>query len=60
MKPKYSYNKQTEQIELPADIEERLLKLNKILAMKEVMALIGAGLRIAKDYLDALGVKKLH
>ena len=52
-----------EKIKLPPDVEAKLSKLiragKKIEAMKEVLDLTGAGLRLAKDYVDELEQKTL-
>ena len=54
---------QSEKIKLPPDVEIKLSKLiregKKIEAMKEVLDLTGAGLRLAKDYVDELEQKTL-
>ena len=54
---------QADKIKLPPDVEIKLSKLiregKKIEAMKEVLDLTGAGLRLAKDYVDELEQKTL-
>jgi len=56
--PLYPYNKQTNTITLPPEIENTLRKLvltgDKIEAVKRVTELTGAGLRVSKDYVDDL------
>jgi ribosomal protein L7/L12 len=56
--PPYPYNKRTDTITLPPEIEKELRQLvlsgNKIEAMRRVLKLTGAGLRVSKDYLDSL------
>jgi len=56
--PVYPYNRQTNTIVLPAEIEKTLRNLvltgNKIEAVKRVTQLTGAGLRVSKDYVDGL------
>jgi ribosomal protein L7/L12 len=56
--PPYPYNKRTDTIALPPEIEKELRQLvlsgNKIEAMRRVLKLTGAGLRVSKDYLDSL------
>src|SRR5262249_9211950 len=54
----FPYNKSTHTISLPAQIERELRRLvstgNKVEAMKRVISLTGAGLRVSKDYVDQL------
>ena len=54
----YPYNESTHTISLPAQIERELRRLvstgNKVEAMKRVISLTGAGLRVSKDYVDQL------
>ncbi len=54
----YPYNKQTNTIVLPPDVEKTLRYLvltgNKIEAVKRDTQLTGAGLRLSKDYVDNL------
>jgi len=58
IKPAFPYNKKTNEIHLPdeivADLKFLLLAGNKVAAVKRVAELTGAGLRISKDYVDAL------
>jgi ribosomal protein L7/L12 len=58
IKPVYSYNQKTNEIHLPdeivADLKFLLLAGNKVAAVQRVAELTGAGLRISKDYVDAL------
>lgn len=60
--PTYPYNKQANTITLPAEIEKELRRLssdgNKVEAIKQVTRLTGAGLRLAKDYVDSLPKRK--
>jgi hypothetical protein len=52
----FPYNAKTNTISLPAQIERELCGListgNKVEAMKRVISLTGAGLRVSKDYVD--------
>jgi ribosomal protein L7/L12 len=54
----FPYNKSTHTISLPAEIERELRRLvstgKKVEAMQRVLSLTGAGLRVAKDYVDKL------
>ncbi len=54
----YPYNKQSNTIVLPPDVEKTLRHLvltgNKVEAVKRVAQLTGAGLRLSKDYVDNL------
>jgi ribosomal protein L7/L12 len=54
----YPYNKQTNTIILPPEIEKTLRQLvltgDKVEAVKRVIELTGAGLRVSKDYVDSL------
>jgi ribosomal protein L7/L12 len=54
----FPYNESTHTISLPAQIERELRGListgNKAEAMKRVISLTGAGLRVSKDYVDQL------
>jgi ribosomal protein L7/L12 len=54
----FPYNIRTHTISLPAQIERELRRLvstgNKVEAMKRVISLTGAGLRVSKDYVDTL------
>jgi ribosomal protein L7/L12 len=58
IKPAYPYNRKTDKIHLPdevvTDLKFLLLAGNKVAAIKRVAELTGAGLRISKDYVDAL------
>ena len=58
IKPAYPYNRKTDKINLPdeivADLKFLLMAGNKVAAVKRVAELTGAGLRISKDYVDAL------
>lgn len=60
--PPFPYDRTTDTIHLPADIEEELLRListgNKVEALKRVLRLTGAGLRVSKDYVDHLAESK--
>ena len=57
-KPPYPYDPVTGTILLPDPIKEELRRLiargDKIGAMKRVLELTGAGLKISKDYVDGL------
>ena len=54
----FPYNESTHTISLPAQIERELRRLvstgKKVEAMKRVISLTGAGLRVSKDYVDQL------
>ena len=54
----FPYNAKTHAISLPAQIERELRGListgKKAEAMKRVISLTGAGLRVSKDYVDQL------
>ena len=54
----FPYNRRTHTISLPAQIERELRRLvstgKKVEAMKSVISLTGAGLRVSKDYVDTL------
>ncbi len=56
--PPYPYDKRTNTITLPSDIDHELFHLaadgNRVEAIKRVMELTGAGLKVSKDYVDAL------
>lgn len=56
--PLYPCDKQTDTISLPSEIEKEVknIALTKgvPLAMKKVMDLTGAGLKVSKDYIDNL------
>lgn len=62
MKPVYPYNRKTQQIRLPKNIEDDIYQTardNKVKAVKKVTELTGAGLRISKDYVDQLLTDKV-
>ena len=54
----FPYNAKTHTIDLPIQIERELRGLvatgKKVEAMKRVLSLTGAGLRVSKDYVDTL------
>ena len=54
----FPYNENTHTISLPVQIERELRRLvssgKKVEAMKRVISLTGAGLRVSKDYVDQL------
>ena len=54
----FPYNAKTHTIDLPAQIKRELRGLvatgKKVEAMKRVISLTGAGLRVSKDYVDTL------
>lgn len=56
--PPYPYDKRTNTISLPPEIEKEIKRLilteGKPRALKEVVNLTGASLRISKDYVDDL------
>ena len=56
--PPFPYNKKTNMIILPSEVEKELRRListgNKVEAIKRVTKLTGAGLRVSKDYVDSL------
>ena len=56
--PTYPYNKETRKISLPKNIEKEIYRMaireGKPKAMKKVIELTGAGLRVSKDYIDSL------
>jgi hypothetical protein len=58
MEPLYPYDQKTNTIALPDDLEEEVRQLvlsgRKPAAMKRVIELTGAGLRVSKDYVDSL------
>jgi ribosomal protein L7/L12 len=58
VEPLYPYDRKTEAIHLPPEIIEdlkfTLLTGNKVAAMKRVIELTGAGLRLSKDFVDEL------
>jgi hypothetical protein len=57
--PPYPYDQRTDTITLPLDIEKQVRQLvlsgNRLEAMRRVMDLTGAGLKVSKDYIDGLG-----
>ena len=56
--PLFPYEKRTNTISLPAEVEREILHLvlkgNKSEALKKVVNLTGANLRMSKDYIDNL------
>ncbi len=55
--PPYPYDKATDTITLPADIEARIRSIatnDKVDAVEQVTLLTGAGLRVSKRYVDGL------
>jgi len=56
--PPYPYDKRANTITLPSDIDHELFHLaaggDRVEAIKRVMELTGAGLKVSKDYVDAL------
>ena len=58
----FPYNENTNTISLPVQIERELRGLvstgNKVEAMKRVIRLTGAGLRVSKDYVDKLAERR--
>ncbi len=56
--PVFPYDRKTKTISLPKNIEKEIMQLavrsGKVEAVKRVSNLTGAGLRISKDYVDAL------
>ena len=56
--PPFPYDKNTDTIILPTDIEKEIRHLasagDKVEAVKRVMKLTGAGLKVSKDYVDSL------
>ena len=54
--PPYPYNRKTNAIQLPEEIEKELIAMvkagEKVEAIKRVTKLTGAGLRVSKDYVD--------
>jgi len=56
--PPFPYDKNTNTITLPPDVEREVLQLvwagNKVEAVKKATRLTGAGLRVSKDYVDNL------
>ncbi len=63
-KPPYPYDKRTEKITLPPEIEQEIRQLvqsgKKIEAVQRVLRLTGAGLRISKDYVDVFERTNKH
>jgi ribosomal protein L7/L12 len=60
--PPYPYDKKTDTITLPAEIEQDLRRLvstgKQIEAVKRVIHLTGAGLKVSKDYVDRLAATR--
>jgi hypothetical protein len=60
--PPYPYDQRTDTITLPPDIEKQVRQMvlsgNRIEAMRRVMDLTGAGLKVSKDYIDGLAGSK--
>lgn len=58
MDPLYPYDRKKDTIHLPPEVVEELkfilLTGNKVAAIKRVLELTGAGLRLSKDYVDDL------
>jgi len=58
----FPYDENTNTISLPVQIERELRGLvstgNKVEAMKRVIRLTGAGLRVSKDYVDKLAERR--
>ena len=56
--PPFPYDKNTDTIILPTDVEKEIRYLasagDKVEAVKRVMRLTGAGLKVSKDYVDSL------
>ncbi len=56
--PLYPYDKSTDTISLPPALEKEILDTASTrgvpIAMKKVMDLTGAGLKVSKDYIDGL------
>lgn len=56
--PPFPYDKSTNTITLPSEVEKELRRLisdgNKVEAVRRVTKLTGAGLRVSKDYVDSL------
>lgn len=52
----YPYDQKTDKIILPPDVEKEIRELvrrgNKIEAIRRVIDLSGAGLKVSKDYVD--------
>jgi hypothetical protein len=63
-KPPYPYDKRTEKITLPPEIEQEIRQLvqsgRKVEAVQRVLRLTGASLRISKDYADTFERKNRH
>lgn len=59
--PLYPYDKRTQAINLPKEVELQLQSLiadgNKVEAIRQVARLTGAGLRVSKEYVDRLAWK---
>lgn len=56
--PIHPYDKDTDTISLPPELEKEILHTAStkgvLVAMKKVMALTGAGLKVSKNYIDGL------
>ncbi len=56
--PPFPYDPRTNAIQLPSEVVHELFHLvkdgNKVEAVKRVMELTGAGLKVSKDYVDTL------
>ena len=62
--PAYPYDRDTNTISLPADIQKEIRQLvsigSKPEAVRRVSRLTGAGLRLSKDYVDGLVETRRH
>lgn len=62
--PPFPYNKKTNMIILPSEVEKELRRListgNKVEAIRRVTKLTGAGLRVSKDHVDSLPKRSRH
>ena len=60
--PSFPWDKNTDTISLPSDIECEIAELasvgDQIRAIRKVMELTGAGLKVSKDYVDSLKERK--
>ena len=56
--PPFPFDPRTNAIQLPSEVAHELFHLvkvgNKVEAVQRVMELTGAGLKVAKDYVDTL------
>ena len=56
--PLFPWDENTDTISLPVDVESEIAELasvgNQVRAIKKVMELTGAGLKVSKDYIDGL------